>query len=481
MNCVCNKHFMERLFVTLQKVGMLVFFLAVAVPALAQGAKPALRKMEQDTIVLFKDRWSIRTNAVDWLLTIPNISVEFDISNSVYNKYTLSLEGKYNWQTSHNYLPSTILNLWEIRPEVRKYWRTEYRANTGTEPSLKERLFSRQRKKPRYWRAYYLGIYAHAGGYGFKFGHTGVQGNFYGAGVSGGYSIPLYSYRENYVDIEFGGSVGIVAASTDRFALDRENNAYVPSGESKGMHIIPFPVVSDMRVSFIYRFKSIKDKYKRTDYAKIQAKELKRMEKKRLKDSIRTAEQLADSLRELRRVFVKDSIRQAKVLQDSLQELRKTFVKDSIARAKVLQDSLQEAQSPVGNDTIARTVLPTDSVSTPILPIMEPILPTDTIPADTVKPIIIPVAEPILPADTIPADTVKPIIIPVAEPILPTDTIPTDTVKPVVREEETVPVPTEAEPETTGNPVEEEDTATETEEETNAPVQPEAAMKKDDE
>lgn len=53
-------------------------------------------KAQEDTIVAFKDRWSFKTNSVGWLMTIPNAAVEFDITNSVYNKLTLSLEGKYN-------------------------------------------------------------------------------------------------------------------------------------------------------------------------------------------------------------------------------------------------------------------------------------------------------------------------------------------------------------------------------------------------
>ena len=36
----------------------------------------------QDVKVPFKERWAISTNAVDWILTIPNARVEFDLSNS---------------------------------------------------------------------------------------------------------------------------------------------------------------------------------------------------------------------------------------------------------------------------------------------------------------------------------------------------------------------------------------------------------------
>lgn len=363
-------------------------FLLGCLSVYPQASKRYANRAQQDTIVDFKDRWSFRTNAVDWLLTVPNVAVEFDLSNSVYNKWTLSLEGKWNWQTAHNYLPYNVFNLWEVRTEARKYWRTEYRGNVG-KLTLKERLFSKQRKRPRYWRAYYLGVYAHAGNYSFKFGNEGVQGDMYGAGVSGGYSIPLYSYRENYIDIEFGGSVGVVATKNYRYKLDRENNAYVPSGQSKGMHVVPFPVVTDLRVSFIYRFSSIKDKYKRVDYVKIQARQQRKMEKKRLKDSIRTAEIIADSLQRVRKAFVKDSIKQARIVADSLEEVRRAFVKDSIRQAEIIADSLEQARKMVQEKKEEPVVLPevpADSLRQV----------TDGLPADSAAaiPLDIPEAEP---------------------------------------------------------------------------------------
>lgn len=346
------------------KTLLLVVFLMNCLSVSPQASKRYAKQAEQDTIVDFKDRWSFRTNAVDWLLTVPNVAVEFDLSNSVYNKWTLGLEGKWNWQTAHNYLPYNVLNLWEVRAEARKYWRTEYRANVG-KPTLKDRLFSKQRKRPRYWRAYYLGAYAHAGGYSFKFGNEGVQGDMYGIGVSGGYSIPLYSYRQNYIDIEFGGSVGLVATKNSKFKLDRENNAYVPSGNPKGFHIVPFPVVSDLRVSFIYRFASIKDKYKRVNYVKIQAREQRKMEKKRLKDSIRTAEIIADSLERVRKAFVKDSIRQARVVADSLEQMRKAFVKDSVKQAEIIADSLEQVRKNVRKEEEQPAELPETPLTKP--------------------------------------------------------------------------------------------------------------------
>ena len=67
--------------------------------------------------VPFKDMWSIRTNALEWLLTIPNIGVEFDLSNSIYNRNTIGVNLRYNWNTTHNYTTPMVFNVFEVRPE----------------------------------------------------------------------------------------------------------------------------------------------------------------------------------------------------------------------------------------------------------------------------------------------------------------------------------------------------------------------------
>lgn len=317
-NSVHEKHYF---------IVLLILFSFAILPATHAQVKRI--KQEEVKTVPAKSRWSFRTNALDWLLTVPNIGIEYDLSNSIYNKLTLNFEGKWNWHTSHNYAPNVVFDLWDIRPEVRKYWRTEHRPNTGNKPGLKDKLFSRERSNPKFWRAYYLGAYASVNGYSFKFGKRGYQGNSYGVGISGGYSIPLYSYKSHFIDVEFGGSLGLSYAKYDVYELDRDNNCYIPVPEkSKSYHFVPFPVVSDIRVSFVYRFTSVKDKYKMIDHEKIQARERLKIEKKQRKDSIRTAKHLADSLEDMRSKFVKDSIKQAKHLADSVEKLP---VKDTLS------------------------------------------------------------------------------------------------------------------------------------------------------
>lgn len=279
---------------------------------------------EAETTIPQSSRWGFRTNAVDWLLTIPNIGVEYDLSNSVYNRLTLNLNARWNWHTTHNIVPTTVFDLWEVRPEVRKYWRTEPRAQSSSKPSLKDQLFSKSRNNPKFWRAYYIGVYTSFNGYSFKFGKQGFQGYSYGLGLSGGYSVPLYSYKNHFIDVEFGGSLGLSYAKYDVYENDRENNCYIPIPEkSKDYHLVPFPVVSSINVSFIYRFASIKDKYKQIDHAKIQARQLQQITRKQQKDSIRTSRQLSDSLRHIRVRMEKDSIRQQRQVTDSIRKWNK--------------------------------------------------------------------------------------------------------------------------------------------------------------
>lgn len=218
----------------------------------------------------FKDRWGFKTNAIDWLLTVPNVGVEFDLGNTIRNKHTIGANLKWNWNTSQKYKPSIVFNLFDARIEWRQYFRTRRRYTNTTMKNgfmkyLNDNIFTTKRKNPRDWRAYYWGIYANAASYNFKLGKQGIQGNSYGAGVSLGYTAPLYGYRNNYVDLEIGGSVGLAYAKYDVYEHDAESDCYPRIADKcKGGHLVPFPLITDLRVAFVYRFVSVKDKYKQS-------------------------------------------------------------------------------------------------------------------------------------------------------------------------------------------------------------------------
>lgn len=209
----------------------------------------------------FLDRIALRTNAFDWLLTVPNLGFEFDLSGSEFNSMTVGLSAKYNWNTYHNFPPPTVFNLFDVRPEFRYYYRTKPVSRVKTKWSVEK--FLKERKNPRSWRANYVGAYVNYGTYTFKFGKKGMQGQAIGVGASAGYSIPMYEYRNGAVDVELGFSVGLQVCTRDMFAHNHDGNFYVPVKKgTKPLHFTPFPVVSDMRVAFVWRHKSIKDKVK---------------------------------------------------------------------------------------------------------------------------------------------------------------------------------------------------------------------------
>ena len=220
----------------------------------------------------FVDRWSFRTNAVEWVATVPNIGVEFDLSSSVYNKMTLALSARYNWTTYHSYSPSIVFNLLEVRPEVRRYWRVK----------------SDKRPNAKTNRAYYAGIYLHGGTYSMKFTEKGRQGNFWGLGITVGYGIPLYTFKRNYLDLELGLAVGMIATKYDVFTHNPVENCYTRQ-ESKALHVVPYPLVTEIKAAFVFRTKSIKDKFDKTRPKDNFEKERVKAERRQQKEAARKA------------------------------------------------------------------------------------------------------------------------------------------------------------------------------------------------
>ena len=99
------------------------------------------------------DRWSFRANALELLCTVPNFNVEFDVSSSPYNRWSLGLTAKYNWDTWHSVPPTLVFNMFEIRPEFRKWFRIKPKEGNA---------------KPTRERAFFLGGYASGGTYSIK-------------------------------------------------------------------------------------------------------------------------------------------------------------------------------------------------------------------------------------------------------------------------------------------------------------------------
>ncbi len=181
------------------------------------------------------------------MLTIPNAGIEFDLFKSQYNRQTLGLSAKYNWNTYHSYVPSSVFNLMDVRPEYRYYYR--YRRNENS-------------ANPRPWRARYIGAYADYAMYAFKFGPVGIQGSGAGAGVSWGYDVSRYEYKKCAVDVEFGLSLGLFVTRYDAFTHNSNGYYYESLPEkSKDWHITPFPVISELKLAFVLRPVTVDAKY----------------------------------------------------------------------------------------------------------------------------------------------------------------------------------------------------------------------------
>lgn len=307
----------------------LLLWSAFPVSAQYNNADALAKAKEKDgKTVPFKDMWSIRTNALEWLLTIPNIGVEFDLSNSIYNRNTIGVNLRYNWNTTHNYTTPMVFNVFEVRPEYRRYWRINDKLSFGNwfnetfSPKDKSSSDESGRKKNNFWnktwRAYYIGGYANAGTYSFKFGKEGHQGQMYGAGLIAGYVLPLYQYDKSAIDIEFGVALGFAATSYKAFGHNANGDYYyeIPS-KSREFHVVPYPVVSELKVAFVYRMKSIDDKYKREDQQKIFDAQRREQDKTARMDSVKTAREAQKKLKEEQKTARQDSLAKVRELKKS--------------------------------------------------------------------------------------------------------------------------------------------------------------------
>lgn len=113
---------------------------ACLLPAAAQDNSPKR--------ISFAERWAFKTNAVDWVLTTPNIGVEFDLSDKVYNKWTLGAQVKWNGGSNQDFDATLDYKMLDGRLELRRYWRTGLKGGSDS------------KRLPKFWRAYYWGIYA---------------------------------------------------------------------------------------------------------------------------------------------------------------------------------------------------------------------------------------------------------------------------------------------------------------------------------
>lgn len=307
----------------------------------AQTRKP--KGIVHDTLSV-KERISFHTNAIDWLLLTPNLGIEFDLSNMDYGRNTLLFTGKWNGNSKHTFKPSWVYNRMELRGEFRHYFRTEPGGSLPDKASLKDRfdyLVGKKKEKPRIWRAYYWGAYGSYGDYSIKLGKKGKQGVYASAGVSFGFGMPLYTYRKTSLDFELGGSLGFLFTRYDAYTYDKESNCYplLPE-ESKNWHIVPFPIPTDLHVSFVYRFHSIKNKYKAINYERLERQQALKAARIARRDSINILKKAEEDAKKAK----KDSIQAIKDAQKEAIRMKIEATKDSLRMANLPTDSIQRME-----------------------------------------------------------------------------------------------------------------------------------------
>ena len=220
--------------------------------SLDSHAQDNLRRARLDTLKL-KERISIHTNSVDWLMLMPNIGVEFDIRSTNWNKWAVGLDLKSKWSDNNKFAKKRFYYITEGRMYVRNYWRT--RQTNKPKAGLINRLLkfdSRTVKHPN--TIYYIGLYGSVADYSIKFGDTGHQGIALSGGLSGGIIKQLYTFRRSgSLDLDLGVDVGLVCTHSESFTLSEDDNCYTRLSPRE-LKIKPYPLPTALRAAFIYRF-----------------------------------------------------------------------------------------------------------------------------------------------------------------------------------------------------------------------------------
>lgn len=192
-----------------------------------------------------KDRLAFRTNMVDWLLLTPNIGMQFDVTPWDYNKWTLGLNARWNPGTKDMFTTDLEYEMLDLKMEARRY----FRQNDG------------RKKTPKFWRAYYWGVYAGYTDYMLMI-KKGYKGKHFSAGATAGWETQLYRFKNGAVDLDLGISAGWMYGKYNKIKGD--GKVGITEYDGKDWHLIPFPVISEIRVGLVYRFKPINDKYKKS-------------------------------------------------------------------------------------------------------------------------------------------------------------------------------------------------------------------------
>ena len=213
-----------------------------------------------DTLSLL-ERVSLHTNAVDWVIGIPNLAVEFDVKARNYNRWSFMAGVRYRPAMKNTFVMPVVYNIFEVSLEGRGYWRERRATPTGIFSHHRmwyEKILSCRAMLPSHptW-VFYRGGYVAYTKYSFllKDAIDGRQGQAIQAGFTWGFEKPLYQFSDgNSLDLDCGISVGFCMHKTDKYDVDPQNNAYGITEKAEKWKFNPIPLPKDVHVSFVYRF-----------------------------------------------------------------------------------------------------------------------------------------------------------------------------------------------------------------------------------
>ena len=81
-------------------------------------------------------------------------------------------------------------------------------------------------------------------------------------GGTAGCEIQLYRMRNGALDLDLGMNAGWMYGKYRKRTGD--GNGGFAFTEEKDWHITPFPVISEVRVALVYRFKPVNEKYNKS-------------------------------------------------------------------------------------------------------------------------------------------------------------------------------------------------------------------------
>lgn len=331
-----------------------------------------------EDLLPFGKRFSFRANLVDWVLATPDLGVELDLSGSPKTRFSILINGKYNWNTYHSVQPKLVYNVAAGSIEGRKYWRTggtvagpfrrytkENRDSTISLPlwgfrRLRRNLISgRTFEDPRTWRAYYVGVYAGYEKFTLSLGKKGKQGDSFNFGFSGGWSVPVYPFKNGRsLDLDLGLAVGLKLAAYDTFGYNEEHGCYVYTG-TEARHIVPYPVIQDIHVAFVFRFESIgkkvqggAERYNVWDDKQL-SKRTAREEKRRQNWDMRVQDRAVRKKEREQEEHRRDSLAAIHHAADTLAGSKKAKEKAEKAKDKVekAKDKAEKVKEKAGNGT----------------------------------------------------------------------------------------------------------------------------------